>query len=243
MGFEAERVEKVSSFYIEDQLKIDRRLIGFRFETISPWLSGRDCLELGPGSGESTFSLVDIFESVTVVEGSKTLLANLPAHPKLEKIHSLFENFEPRKSFDFILADHVLEHVEDPRTILNRMKNWLAPGGKIVVGVPNANSLHRLAAVKMGLLSSQFELNERDHILGHRRVYSMEGLIQDLQNSGLTIIHTGGVFLKCLSNGQMEKNFSEEMIAGFYELGKDLPEIAAEIFAVCTVAPCEAKIT
>lgn len=150
----------MSSFYIENQLNIDKRLIVFRFETLSPWLSGRHCLELGPGSGDSTFALLEIFESVTVVEGSQTLLSNLPAHPKLEKIHSLVENFEPQKAFDFILADHVLEHVEDPRTILKPMKNWLAPGGKIVVGVPNANSLHRLIALKMGLPPSLSSMKE-----------------------------------------------------------------------------------
>lgn len=234
MDFEAERVETVSTFYLENQLNIDRRLIGFRFEAISPWLTGSNCLELGPGSGDSTFSLMDIFESVTVVDGSETLLDNLPADPKLEKIHSLFENFEPQRTFDCIVADHVLEHVEEPGKILHRMKDWLAPGGHIIVGVPNGNSLHRLAAVKMGLLSSQFALNERDHILGHRRVYSFETLIQELEISGLRVIQSGGVFLKCLSNKQIESSFSEEMIFGFYELGKDFPEIAAEIFAVCT---------
>lgn len=239
MASEEERVENLSSFYLENQLATDRRLVGFRLKTILPWLKGSRCLELGSGSGDSTFSLVDIFESVTVVDGSETLLDKLPAHPKLEKAHSLFENFEPQGKFDCILADHVLEHVEDPQRILDRMKSWLAPSGNIVVGVPNGNSLHRLAGVTMGLLSSQFDLNERDHILGHRRVYSFESLIRELEGRGLRIIHTGGVFLKCLSNNQMESSFSEEMISGFYELGKDFPEIAAEIFAVCTINQAE----
>ena len=43
----------------------------------------------------------------------------------------------------------------------------------------------------------------------------------------------GGVFLKPLTNSQIEKWWTEEMMDAFYELGKEYPEIAAEIYAVC----------
>ena len=77
------------------------------------------------------------------------------------------------------------------------------------------------------------ELNERDHAVGHRRVYVMQTLIDDIEKAGLTVHHTGGVFIKPLSNAQIESTWTKEMIEGFYQLGKDLPELTAEIFAVC----------
>jgi 2-polyprenyl-3-methyl-5-hydroxy-6-metoxy-1,4-benzoquinol methylase len=36
---------------------------------------------------------------------------------------------------------HVLEHLEDPAGVLDRIRSWLAPGGTLLVGVPNLDSL------------------------------------------------------------------------------------------------------
>jgi len=151
----------------------------------------------------------------------------------LTKVHGLFENFEPEKPFDSIIMEHILEHVDDPVALLERVKTWLTPVGRLFLGVPNGNSVHRLAAVKMGLLDSPCQLNQRDHALGHRRVYTPESFRIDIEKSGLEVIEMGGVYFKPLSNGQIQQDWTEEMIQGFYELGKDFPEVAAEIYAVC----------
>lgn len=41
---------------------------------------------------------------------------------------------------DAIVLWHVLEHVDDPRATLERLRCWLAPGGLLLLGVPNAAS-------------------------------------------------------------------------------------------------------
>ena len=46
----------------------------------------------------------------------------------------------------------------------------------------------------------------------------------------------GGVFMKPLSNGQIEEHWTDEMIEAFFELGQEFPENAAEIFAVAELA-------
>lgn len=43
--------------------------------------------------------------------------------------------------FDLVTAFHVLEHVPDPVRVGRRMLEWLAPGGLLVVEVPNAGGL------------------------------------------------------------------------------------------------------
>jgi 2-polyprenyl-3-methyl-5-hydroxy-6-metoxy-1,4-benzoquinol methylase len=207
-------------------------MIRFRYQTLRPHLQGPEGLELGPAEGEMTQFLVDDFESLTVVEGAAQLLAQIPEHPNLTKIHSLFEEFTPERQFNTIILEHILEHVESPVPLLMMVKGWLRPGGQILIGVPNANSIHRLVAVKMGLLGHARELNARDHGLGHRRVYTHETLRGDLDDAGLHVIEMGGVFLKPLSNKQIQDSWTEEMIEGFYGLGKDFPEHAAEIYAV-----------
>lgn len=233
MTSETARVEQSATWYTTKQLDFDRRLVGFRFRAMLPYVEGPHILELGSGDGVMTAMLAEHFERVTVVEGSRHLLDAIPDRPNLSKVHSLFEDFRPEQPFDAIIMEHVLEHVEDPVGILRLAAPWLAPKGVIVVGVPNAHSFHRLVAVKMGLLPDVHALNARDHEVGHRRVYDWASLRADIETAGLQVVRMEGVFFKPLSNGQIDQHWTEEMIEGFFELGKDFPENAAEITAIC----------
>jgi len=235
MSNEHERIESLSNWYLKEQLDFDKRLIRFRYETIKPKLVGSRALELGCAEGEMTQFLINDFEQLTIVEGSAELLIQIPEHANLIKVHAMFEEFQPDQPFDSIVLEHVLEHVADPVGLLSRAGKWLAPNGRLFVGVPNGNSIHRLVAVKMGLLDNPCQLNSRDHALGHRRVYTPETFRIDIEKSGLKVLEIGGVYFKPLSNGQIQEHWTEEMIRGFYELGKDFPAFAAEIYAVCTV--------
>lgn len=231
---ESKRVETLANWYKAEQLDFDKRLIRYRYESFNHYFEGENCLELGPADGQMTQFLVNDFKKLTVVEGSLELLNEIPDYDNLTKIHSLFENYRPNEFFDTIILEHILEHVEDPISLMKMVKMWLAPGGKLFLGVPNANSIHRLAAVKMGLLDKPSQLNSRDKSLGHRRVYTHETFKNDIIESGLSIQEMGGVFFKPLSNSQIQDNWDEKMIQGFFELGKDFPEYAAEIFVVCS---------
>jgi len=228
------RVESLSDWYLKEQLDFDKRLIRFRYQTLKPHLQGPEGLELGPAEGEMTQFLVSDFQKLTVVDGSDELVAQIPARPNLTKVHSLFEEFKPERQYNTIIMEHILEHVDRPVALLMRAKEWLMPAGKILIGVPNGNSIHRLVAVKMGLLTHPCELNSRDHALGHRRVYTQDTLKADLHEAGLHLVEMGGVFFKPLSNKQIQDHWTEEMVRGFYELGKDFPENAAELYAVCS---------
>jgi trans-aconitate methyltransferase len=231
---ENERVESLSDWYLKEQLDFDKRLIRFRYETIKPKLVGSRGLELGPAEGEMTQFLINDFDQLTIVEGAADLLAQIPECENLIKVRALFEEFQPDHLFDSIVLEHILEHVEDPVGLLGRVKKWVAPEGRLFLGVPNGNSIHRLVAVKMGLLENPCQLNSRDHALGHRRIYTPDTFKVDIERGGLKILEIGGVFFKPLSNGQIQEYWTKEMIQGFYELGKDFPDYAAEIYAVCS---------
>jgi trans-aconitate methyltransferase len=230
---ERARIERLSRWYLNDQLDFDRRMIGYRYQSIKPHLRGPRGLELGPAEGLMTQRLVDDFSELTVVDGAADLLARIPNVANLTRVHALFEEFEPDARFNTIVMDHILEHVEDPVALLSRARGWLASAGRIIVGVPNGNSFHRLVGVKMGLLRQPCELNDRDRTLGHRRVYTRETLFADVEAADLSPTAWGGVFFKPISNQQIQDHWTQEMIEGFYELGKDFPEHANELFAVC----------
>jgi len=230
-----EKFEMLSEWYFKDQLNFDRVLISCRYKTIREFLKSGVGLEMGPGDGVMTAFLINDFEELDIVEGSKHLLNSIPAYPNVQKYCSLFENFIPTRQYDTIVMEHILEHIENPVEVLKKTKPWLKPNGVVVIGVPNAKSFHRLAAVKMEILKSEYALNERDKQLGHYRIYDLDSLRKDIEDAGYHIRHTGGVFFKPVSNKQIEDSWTPQMIEGFFQLGKDFPENAAEIFVISTL--------
>jgi 2-polyprenyl-3-methyl-5-hydroxy-6-metoxy-1,4-benzoquinol methylase len=230
----SQKVNESANFYTTSLLNFDYQLAEFSFQTLLPFFRGKLALELGPASGYMTKLLVNHFESLHLIEGSQKLLDQIPAYPNVIKHHTLFEDFETDLKFDTIVMSHVLEHISDPVYILKKIFDWLKPEAVLLVSVPNAKSLHRLVAVQMGLLSSEYELNSRDLELGHYRVYDKPVLITHVKEAGFKILESGGYFLKPVSNGQIENNWNQEMINGFYKVGKYFQDNCAEIFVVCT---------
>jgi 2-polyprenyl-3-methyl-5-hydroxy-6-metoxy-1,4-benzoquinol methylase len=228
------KVQESSKFYNNSFLNFDYKLTEMNYLSMKPFFKGRKLLELGPAMGHMTKFLINDFDTISLVEGSKDLLDLIPDYDNIIKYHSYFEEFVTNEKFDTIVMSHVLEHIEHPVLLLKLIFQWLSDDGVLLISVPNAKSFHRLAAVEMGLLNSEYELNQRDLELGHYRVYDLNLLKKDILDSGFKVIYDGGVFLKPVSNAQIENNWTGEMIDGFFKLGKNFPEYCAEIFVVCT---------
>lgn len=191
------------------------------------------CLELGPAEGVVSTLLAEHFADLTLVDGAERFCADLRARlPRATVVCAAFEEFTPARPFDTIILGHVLEHVEDPVGVLRRVRGWLAPGGVVCAAVPNAMSLHRQAAVLMGLLPDEHALNDADRRHGHRRVYDWTTFRADVVAAGLTIRDAGGYWLKPLANAQIEAAWTADMVEAFMQLGERYPEIAGEIYVV-----------
>lgn len=228
------KVIESAGFYGKSFLNFDYQLADYNFQTLKPFFRGEKALELGPASGYMTKSLIKEFQKIDLVEGSESLLQEISDYPNVRKYCSYFEEFETAEKYDTIIMSHVLEHIADPPIVLRKIYNWLHEDGVFLVSVPNAKSIHRIVAVEMGLLKSVSELNSRDHELGHYRVYDMDTLKSHIKEAGFNILETGGIFLKPVSNSQIEKHWTPEMIEGFYKAGKHFQENCAEIFIACT---------
>lgn len=207
--------------------------IEYSFKIFSRYIQGENILEMGPAEGVMTQLLYALDKKLTLVEGAKTFCDSLKERfPNAEVINSLFEEYQPSQTFDNIVLGHVLEHVENPIDILSRAANWLSPQGRILAAVPNSRSIHRQAAVIMGLLPFEEALNEMDKHHGHRRVFNPETYRQAFLQSGLEIDVFGGYWLKPLSSGQIEQTWTNEMLAAFMQLGERYPDIAGEIYII-----------
>jgi 2-polyprenyl-3-methyl-5-hydroxy-6-metoxy-1,4-benzoquinol methylase len=227
-----DKLDQYAEFYNDENLGFDLKLNYYAYKTYKKFFVGDNCLEVGASTGYMTKYLIKDFKHVVVIEGSKKLIEKIPDYPNIKKVNSLIEDYETKEKFDTIIMNHVLEHIEDSIFVLKKLKNYLSDNGRLIVGVPNANSLHRLAAVKMGLLTSVYELNERDKSLGHYRVYDELLLRKHLEESGFYIEHAGGIFLKFLSNKQIEEFLDEKILDAYYELSELLPQFCALIYMI-----------
>ncbi len=212
---------------------VNARMVEYSFRVFARHIRGTTILELGPAEGIMTELLVPMGKRLTVVEGARKFCEDLRRRfPQANVVHSLFEEFQPKEQFDNIVLGHVLEHVEDPVAVLKLVKSWLKLDGRVLAAVPNARSLHRQAAVMMGLLPSEEAMNEADIHHGHRRIFNPETYRQAFLQAGLQIEIFGGYWMKPVSNRQIEETWTPEMLDAFMQLGERYPDIAAEIYVV-----------
>ena len=190
-------------------------------------------LELGFGDGVTFRNLAPYCE-LSVVDGSKLIISE--AKKVKEEIgteskiyESYFENFEPGTTYDCIFASHVLEHVVNPDLIISKLDEWLKPNGTVIIIVPNSESLHRRLATLMGIQERLESLSERDHLVGHLRVFNLAELENLLKQHGWNIEERRGFFLKPLANSQMI-NFDRKLVRAMCEISDELPpEFCANI--------------
>jgi SAM-dependent methyltransferase len=84
-------------------------------------------------------------------------------------------------SLDAVTLWHVLEHLEDPEAALRRVREWLAPGGAVLVGAPN------LAGLQARLGGSRwFHLD----VPRHRTHFTAAGLQALLRRTGFEPVRT-----------------------------------------------------
>lgn len=209
--------------------------IKYSFEVFSRYIRGETILEMGPAEGVMTELLNTLGKKLTIVEGAKIFCESLQQRfPNAEVVNTLFEEYQPSQKFDNIILGHVLEHVDNPGLLLQQVKGWLAPKGRILAAVPNSRSLHRQAAVMMGLLPFEEALNKMDIHHGHRRVFNPETYRHIFLQADLKIEVFGGYWLKPVSNGQIEADWTPEMLQAFMQLGERYPDIAGEIYVITT---------
>ncbi len=214
----------------------------FMIQSFLPFFQKGKALELGSFKGDFTHRLFPYFNDITCVEASKdaiTVAKKKLLGKKVIFINSLFEDTLLPLKYENIFLTHVLEHVDDPVSLLEKINNkWLTNSGRLFLVCPNANAPSRQIAVKMGLVShnSAITLAEEKH--GHKITYTLDTLERDAKMAGLKVVHRTGVFFKPFANFQWDmllktNIISSEYLNGCYELGQQYPDLCASIFLLC----------
>jgi 2-polyprenyl-3-methyl-5-hydroxy-6-metoxy-1,4-benzoquinol methylase len=196
---------------------------------------GRSVLELGLGHGYTTEIFARHFPRHLVLEGSPAVIQNFcNKHPdcSAEIIETYFENFSTEERFDVIVMGFVLEHVDDPLLILRHFREFLAPGGRMFLAVPNAEVMNRRLGHLADMLNDLTSLSTNDHLLGHKRYYTTGSLREDLERAGYTVNRLEGIYLKPFTTSQMlALNLDPKVLDSLCVLGIDYPELSCGLFA------------
>src|SRR5258708_23629688 len=233
-------LDRVYSTYTvshSSQTRVMRELVA---RTFMPYLKGGRGLELGCSDGYMTELLSAQLDSLDVVDGSAKFLeeARKRALANVKYIHALFEEYSARASYDYVFASFILEHVLEPRLVLDMVRRVIGKNGLLFVTVPNARALSRQLALHMGLISDLKALTENDKVNGHRRVYDRVYLNRELHAAGFETVAEGGLMLKILADFQLDKliddgTLQQIHIDVLYRLGLEYPDLCGSLFSIC----------
>lgn len=195
----------------------------------------RSVLELGLGHGFTTNIFSTNFDRHVVLEGSPAVIKNFTEKfPECQAqiVETYFEKFATEEKFDVIVMGFILEHVDDPFEIIRRYKNFLVPGGKIFLAVPNAEVLNRRLGKLAGILDDIEALSANDILLGHKRYFTVASLSAEIDRAGYKIEKMEGIYLKPFTTSQIiSLNLNEKIIRALCEVGVDYPELSCGIMA------------
>lgn len=231
---EVAHLESISTFYQKGD-HMDRLMIEREMEIIGRYRrGGTSALEIGCGDGFSTERLLQLFPGIEVVEPSKRNIELLRRRlPEIPVHNQLLEDYKTDKRFDFIFFLNVIEHVEEPVQTLSQIARLMRDEGLVFITAPNCMSLNRRAGFRMGLLPTYEQMAPKDYEVGHRRLYTVDMLTEHCELAGLKILEMKGLYLKPLSERQMN-DLGDSAVRAFYSLGEDLPHYCASLLAIAT---------
>jgi 2-polyprenyl-3-methyl-5-hydroxy-6-metoxy-1,4-benzoquinol methylase len=87
--------------------------------------------------------------------------------------------------YDIVLCADILEHVRGPEQIMRQIRDLLAPGGILIVSVPNFGHWYARTRTVLGL----FDYDQRGLLdNGHVRFFTRRSLLRRLRNAGFTVV-------------------------------------------------------
>src|SRR3982750_447639 len=107
---EINALEKISDEYLKPDAgrMVDKKLLSMIVDQVIPWINGPEVLEMGFGDDEWTSKIIGKIGRSNILDASSGLLkiCQDKYQDKIQTYESLFEEFEPQKKFDTIIASY-----------------------------------------------------------------------------------------------------------------------------------------
>ena len=170
--------ERASYQYFEDVNWGLLRLWGRR--------SGLRVLDVGCGYATTSARIQKLGNDVTGIESSAEACA-VAAQRISRVIEGDLQHTDPGGPFDAILFADVLEHLAWPLGVLERSLQWLAPGGSVIISLPNVG----LWSVRFAHLFGQWNYQETGVLdRTHLRFFTRRTARWLIAEAGLRIVKT-----------------------------------------------------
>lgn len=148
-------------------------------------------LEIGSGKGGTLMSLKNMKRAQEVVGVELMEIEDsYQQAPEIDKmIIGDIEAMEipyPEDYFDVILCGDVLEHLNDPWSVLKHLKQLLKPGGKVIMSLPNIREFN--AMVKIFLRGDFTYTDSGTFDETHLRFFCKRNMKELVERSGLELV-------------------------------------------------------
>jgi 2-polyprenyl-3-methyl-5-hydroxy-6-metoxy-1,4-benzoquinol methylase len=143
-----------------------------------------------------------------------------------------------RASFDIVVFGDVLEHLRDPLRVLRQARGLLAPGGSVLISVPNIAH----GDVRLALLRGRFNYTQVGLLDDtHTRFFTRDSLVTFLQDAGFVLVELRRTVAELFTTevGVTEADFDPAIVA---QLRAD-PEATTYQFVLRAVPDDAAEIT
>lgn len=147
-----------------------------------------EVLEVGTATGYLTSELVKLGCAVTGIEQDAQMAEIARPYCRNMCVENIEEmEFSRLGRYDAIVFGDVIEHLRNPRAVLEKLSGLLKPGGKILISIPNVANIW----VRLNLLFGRFDYG-RVGILDetHLRFFTLKTAKQLVVDSGLDVIST-----------------------------------------------------
>jgi len=170
--------------WLSDTLWNDIREIGIL--CLRQWVKGYHLLDFGCGVGDFCNYMKDYG---WVAEG-----VELSEYARKRAIRNGIQVYESIaqtgiRAYDIISAINVLEHVPNPKEIIEELKSHLSPGGVLVIQVPNDFSQLQ-EIVKTKAMGREYWVSAPDHI----NYFNFDSLVSLLQKCGMEVVYRMSTF-------------------------------------------------
>ena len=108
-----------------------------RLEIVNKWKKDGSLLDIGTGIGQFIDIARNDFSKVKGTEISSSAIMIAKQRYDLDIIGGAIEQIELEEKFDNITLFHVLEHVGNPKLVIDKCWNLLNNKGKLIIAVPN----------------------------------------------------------------------------------------------------------
>lgn len=153
------------------------RFLFRRHEIMRSLRRGANVMEIGAANLALTADLLNYFDRAVAVDFTEDLEQSRTAldEDKRARIQTLQANVmrdELPRGFDGVVACEVMEHIEDDRAFLLKLREVLNPGGQVIISVPAKSS----------------RWNLHDELVGHLRRYEKADLVELAEKCGFADI-------------------------------------------------------